>query len=461
MLPISISMAAPSPLLEEIRIISILTRLANLVRDHPIFEAHIHTLLDLHKLLAPIGDASYTRRGPVARCYPGTRLKVIAKIENWIKDGGHRPILWLNGPAGSGKSAISQTIAERYEPRIAASFFFLRGAGLRSQIQQLIPTLAHQASAYSSAASEFITEALKLDPDLCRGKSFRHQWQKLLITPIGVTRRCWIEKPIVVIDALDECNDKQSMSTFIEAITTICNKPGFWLPFRLILTSRVEEHIQEQFNNPVTQSVINYLSLQKFDATEDIKLYLGTQLSEIYAIKKHLMMDVLLPWPSSSDLQQLSKNAAGSFIIASTLVGFIQREKGTPQNKLKVALNMTDGLDPVYNQVITEALEANKALNQKELQILELVLAVIIILEKPFSIAALGKLVNLEASSIAYALLGLQAILLIPENDYDEPVELFHTSLRDYLCIKERSRELCINLQQSHATLAIECLKLV
>ncbi|TFK35008.1 hypothetical protein BDQ12DRAFT_579518, partial [Crucibulum laeve] len=395
----------------------------------------------LHKSLKPVSGASYTRPEPVARCHPGTRLKVFAEIEKWITDDGDRPILWLNGPAGSGKSAISQTVAERYAPRIAASFFFLRGAGLRSQIQQLIPTLAYQASVYSPASRKSIIKALKKDPDLCHGQSFQHQLQKLLITPIRVTRSRWIKrpKPLVVIDALDECNDKQSMSTFIEAITTICSNPGFRLPFRLILTSRVEEHIQEQFNNPITQSIINHLSLQKFDATNDIKLYLETQLSAVYTIKKHLMVDVLHPWPSFSDLQQLSKNVAGSFIIASTLVEFIKTEKDTPQRKLEIALNMTNGLDPVYKQVITDTLKENKALQQKELQILELVLAVIVILAEPLSIAALGKLLNVKASSIAYVLLGLQAILLIPENDHDEPVKLFHTSLRDYLCAKERS----------------------
>ncbi|TFK43023.1 hypothetical protein BDQ12DRAFT_576632, partial [Crucibulum laeve] len=88
-------------------------------------------------------------------------------------------------------------------------------------------------------------------------------------------------------------------------------------------------------------------------------------------------------------------------------------------------------------------------------------LAVVVILEGPLSIVAVGKLLNLKCSSIVYVLLGLQAILLIPENDHDEPVQLFHTSLRGYLCTKERSREICINLQQTHATLAIKCLQVV
>ncbi|TFK37945.1 hypothetical protein BDQ12DRAFT_606835, partial [Crucibulum laeve] len=118
------------------------------------------------------------------RCHPGTRLEVIAEIKKWIKNGGDRPILWLNGPAGSGKSAVSQTIAELYTSHIAASFFFLRGTEQRSRIQYLIPTLAHQASLYSPTARESIIEVLRKEPNLCHEQSFHHQLQKLLIISI-------------------------------------------------------------------------------------------------------------------------------------------------------------------------------------------------------------------------------------------------------------------------------------
>jgi hypothetical protein len=102
---------------------------------------------DLHQLLAPAGDAAYTSRAPVAACLQGTREDVISDIVRCVK-GDDRPICWLSGSAGSGKSAISQTIAKRYDDkgRLLASFFFLRGAGDRSVIAHLIPTLAYQVS---------------------------------------------------------------------------------------------------------------------------------------------------------------------------------------------------------------------------------------------------------------------------------------------------------------------------
>jgi hypothetical protein len=102
-------------------------------------------------LLRPVSNATHTRAGHVPRCDPETRLEVIAEIREWLDghDNDKRAVVcWLNGPAGYGKSALAQTIAECYaaEGRLLGSFFFLRGAGERSHISRLIPTLAHQIS---------------------------------------------------------------------------------------------------------------------------------------------------------------------------------------------------------------------------------------------------------------------------------------------------------------------------
>ncbi|TFK32006.1 hypothetical protein BDQ12DRAFT_617857, partial [Crucibulum laeve] len=410
--------------------------MAHPVREHLHYILYSFHLVDLYHLLSPVGDASHTRSthsGPVARCHPDTRLEVIAKIEKWIEDSDNSPILWLNGPAGSGKSAISQTIAERCAAngKIIASFFFFRGAGRRSTIHHLIPTLAHQISTLNTDAKHILINTMSNEPNLHHEKSLHYQLNELLINPIWSTGLD-LSKVIIIIDALDECDDKELISEFIETIVDICNTPNFQLPFRLFLTSRVEEHIQEQFYKSTTQSVIKYLSLQNHDSTKDIEMYLENRLYLLYKSKPKMMYGISWPWPSKWHLEKLSRNAAGSFIIASTLVKFIEKERGHPNDNLQKALLMTDGLDPVYHQVITTALQENKKLPDKHLHILNRVLAVVGVAQQPLSITAMSVLLEKEAHHIVYMLLGLQAILLIPEKD-NEPVKVFHTSLRDYL----------------------------
>jgi adenylylsulfate kinase-like enzyme len=47
------------------------------------------------------------------QCLPGTRTAILFQITEWINDSGNaaQHVLWLSGPAGTGKSAIAHTIA--------------------------------------------------------------------------------------------------------------------------------------------------------------------------------------------------------------------------------------------------------------------------------------------------------------------------------------------------------------
>ena len=202
-------------------------------------------------MLRPVIDATHTRGGHVARCDPETRLEVIAEIKQWLNGSDKRAICWLSGPAGYGKSAVAQTIAERYaaKGRLLGCFFFLRGAGERSHISRLIPTLAHQISLSVPAVKPLLKKVLRDEPAMLGPSvSLAHQFQKLIIEPIHSTTSKLFsishlaKQKIFVIDALDECNDKAEMAAFIDVLLNAF--PGrSYLPFRMLLTSRVEEHI--------------------------------------------------------------------------------------------------------------------------------------------------------------------------------------------------------------------------
>lgn len=82
------------------------------------------------------------------KCHPRTHIAVLDKIRTWYKDEhpASPHIMWLYGPAGAGKSAITQTMAEEcYEfHTLAASFFFSRIAPNHNDATRLIATIAYQ-----------------------------------------------------------------------------------------------------------------------------------------------------------------------------------------------------------------------------------------------------------------------------------------------------------------------------
>ncbi|KAF8347420.1 hypothetical protein F5887DRAFT_1131099 [Amanita rubescens] len=105
-------------------------------------------------------------RYPPPLCHPRTREKVLKIISDWIDDSYPRQrIMWLNGPAGAGKSAIAQTIAERYnDNRLAASFFFLRNTPDRGVADRLFLTLAWQLARSIPETRPYIESALQMEP---------------------------------------------------------------------------------------------------------------------------------------------------------------------------------------------------------------------------------------------------------------------------------------------------------
>jgi hypothetical protein len=412
-------------------------------------EAQRFDPLDLRTLLDPVPDASYSRSGRVARCMKDTRQPVIAEIMQWVNGASDRPICWLNGPAGSGKSAIAQTVAElcSRHNRLGASFFFLRGTGRRSDFTRFLPTLAYQLASVLPSAEAHIRNVLQSDLFIGH-RSLAYQFQKLMIDSAPNLALPFI----IVIDALDECNDKESITHIIQVLLTHAYR-GHHVPFRFLLTSRVEEHIRSELEvsvgqpHPTTYS----LALQNFPAGADIRTFFRSRFSDIYRQKCRLMPDVRPPWPSKEVLEQLVRNSSGSFIFASTLVDFVNDGTDLPHLKLQMALGTHTGLDPLYAQVLSAAERGRH---------FERVIGTVMLLTKPLSINELGGLLQVETGHVLHALLGIQSVLIVPERN-DQPYQLVHTSLRDFLNTPSRSREWYIHSPACHLHIAIDCLKAI
>ncbi|KIJ94675.1 hypothetical protein K443DRAFT_683576 [Laccaria amethystina LaAM-08-1] len=426
-------------------------------RDVIVYGSRSSAPAALHDLLSPVSNATHTRAGHVARCDPGTRLEVITQIEQRLNGSDRRAaICWLSGPAGYGKSAVAQTIAERYaaKGRLLGCFFFLRGAGERSHISRLIPTLAHQVSLSVPAVKPLLEKALRDEPAMLGPSvSLAHQFQKLIIEPIhSTTSKVLVfshlaKQKIFVIDALDECDDKAEMAAFIDVLLNAFPERSY-LPFRVLLTSRVEEHIRKKFVHAEAR-FLYHLDLGNFDARSDIQVYFTREFARIFDENCQMMQRIPKPWPSAKDLSELLDKAGRSFAFAMTLIQFVGGGS-MPHEALQQLLELgADGLDPIYKHVLSSA-SGTTALYQ--------ILGTIMILEDNKSISFLSSLLNLQHDKVIYELLGVQSIIKIPGDD-NEPIMLYHTSLRDFLTLKSRSEQYFIDPPLQHLHLAIHCLK--
>jgi len=123
-------------------------------------------------------------RKAAAPCLPGTRGVLLDRIYEWGDSHDDRAVFWLHGPAGSGKTSIATTVAEKYakENRLVGSFFFSRDHADCRSVDGVIATIAYQ---YSTSHPVIKTRVQKVlgDPSIIE-KLPKVQFEKLIIDPV-------------------------------------------------------------------------------------------------------------------------------------------------------------------------------------------------------------------------------------------------------------------------------------
>ncbi|KAJ3511724.1 hypothetical protein NMY22_g15564 [Coprinellus aureogranulatus] len=393
---------------------------------------------DLFSLLNPITDASHTRNRqispPNSACLEGTRKNVIKKIRSWA-DGtllfSNPHIMWIYGYAGCGKSAIAQDIAEYFarEGRLAGSFFFFRGSGDRSRIKRFARTVASQIHLAIPSSGPVLESVVKKNPDLLdtTKTSLSAQFQHLVYDIVKAIKATLRHGPlIIVLDALDECEDHDEISAFIEAmIKFFDSKPR--TPLRFLVTSRVENHIHKRLHS---SKQVKLLNLVKHTTDAEI----AAALDAAIAIEKRgLVLACDDSWPSVEDRKKLVQHIGKSFIFMTTLVKLLfdpsTQDGRTPMERLPQVLSTRPDFDDLYKSILKTG---------QGLPHFHDVITTIALAFEPLSIAQISDILDVKAASVANVLLNLHAIMHVPGDDRT-PVTLCHTSLRDFLTSEKRS----------------------
>ncbi|TDL20397.1 hypothetical protein BD410DRAFT_804966 [Rickenella mellea] len=426
------------------------------IRQQPSQAIHAATMqYDPLSLLreSAVLEARYDHRASSEGCLKGTREAVISNILGWTKDINGHPICWLSGPAGSGKSAIAQEVAAQLDNKrqLLASFFFRRGEENRSNSSRLISTLAFQLSV-SMPGTKALIQNIHSDYPLASliNQPLRFQFEKLLVPLLCAkphwTQRIQIHKPlkVIIIDALDECDDKQSIEDFVEALCPIIQNGQY--PFRFFFTSRVEEHVRKSF--ALYSTTIQHLSLEDFDAHIDIHALFQVAFRSILDQNSQKLDEISkYGWPSDSDLEALVKQSSGLFIFASTLIKHVKTAR-QPHIELQKLLKMHHGIDPLYTQVLSAA-SHGEHFNE--------VFGTVILLQRAISIIELAQLLQLSIDIVLDELFSVQSIIKVPANN-QEPFHLMHQSLRDFSMTKQRSGYFFIDPPTRHAYITAGCL---
>ncbi|KAF6755311.1 hypothetical protein DFP72DRAFT_1121748 [Ephemerocybe angulata] len=317
-------------------------------------ESYLAALAFLSKHMAAGAIHDSKERCDAPKCMPETRVAVQDEILGWITDG-HKDtepsrILWVTGPAGTGKTAILGTIAERCKAKgmLGATFFFssFSGSLARRSKTHLVSTLAYQLLQHAGLpqVGQFHTrmsQAIRRDPAILQ-KRLQTQLEELILLPFRHEVPTGTDPPrtdqmAIIIDGLDECNyvedESESLSSggnrthrtkgdeqreILSAIIHAANDPAF--PFVIIIASRPELAIREFFSTGLARDATRELFLDnKYDPSADIRLFYESKFSSI-----RRRFNLPPNWPSIEDVLQLVANASGQFIYAATVIRFVE-----------------------------------------------------------------------------------------------------------------------------------------
>jgi len=252
------------------------------------------------------GHISGNRQG----CVKGTRGCVLQRLEDWLHNEPDEPILWLHGDAGTGKSAIAQTFAEVCfaDGILGASFFCSRESHGRNNTRYILPTLAFQLAHRYPRFREELLKLLRSNPGVGL-ESLNSQMDKLIVGPFEATQI----QPLVIIDALDECNSRGGHSTrrFLSSLFKHVNG----IPnVKFFITGRPEDAI---FTLGRGENVVRLQDVERSSVDADIKLCLRAWLRD-YG-RRATRYNLPENWPRLDWIDELCSLAGGSFVDAARL----------------------------------------------------------------------------------------------------------------------------------------------
>jgi hypothetical protein len=398
-------------------------------------------------------------------CLEGTRGTVLDEIERWISDFDKPSVYWLSGLAGTGKSAIAQTIADRTseEGKLGASFFCSRDFEDRSNLHLIFPTLAVQlARRYTKFRSIFVPLA-RSDPKIAY-ESLYNQMNKLIVQPLKESAI----STAIIIDALDECKDEEPASAILSVLGQFVSQ----IPkLKIFVTGRPEPRIREGFRLPLLAQVTDVFVLHEVEqdlVSGDIRLFFEHKFAELASRRRGLDC-----WPTDGQLDLLCDRAAGLFVYAVATIRFIDHRNNSPKKQLdrllqspeisvfegktKVTVNTT--LDSLYTSILQGAFGDDDPEDDPKVRS---VLGAVTLATNPLSPSTIATFLGFDVEEV-FPLLSSVHSLLILQEDVDHPVRPFHKSFPDFIvdparCTSPRFR---VSLPDQHTELLVGCLELM
>lgn len=425
-------------------------------------------------------------RDPPPRCHPGTRGNIIYRVQNWLNDRGSKQrVLFLRGPAGVGKSAIAQSLADHAitdRQLSGATLFFDQSPILPedsrppdNESSRLWTTVSYRLATKEPSYRSVVLRKISGDPKLVE-QSMTEQFRSLIAGPIGQDRLLDTSPHFIpiFIDGLDQSYDfitqQQVLQLIFYFVGEYPNAPLVW-----IITSRPDSRLLRLFdhydhlNNLMNTSI---LEIDSEDARKDVRLFFQSRFTDI---QRHYQIKKPVPWPGKKERVQFYAATSGLFIFAYAILCFIEdRDLADPVSQSNIVLSTIspsspDHLPPLLEQSVDPLRPVHamytqilRKVPQKHYRTARRILG-FFLLPNGFGCWArdsttfwdLCNILNID-EHVAYACLSkLSSVFYVPkcEDATHLPARFLHSSFANYLINRHASGEFWIDMREVTADL--------
>ncbi|PVF92292.1 hypothetical protein CPB86DRAFT_819763, partial [Serendipita vermifera] len=272
-------------------------------------------------------------------CLPGTRIQVLNDIEAWANNPHSDQVLWLTDVAGAGKSTIARHLAEQWKKteQLGGFFFFNKNVADATNIRLFSSTIAAQLAHHPKHRAQLQSSIVDGVKELGPTPSFKDRLIKLVIEPSKGLEL------ILIVDALDECNEYDRKTLLDSILSSIFQSPDL----KLLITSRPEPDIDQWLHK--YRSHTNSLHHAELDSNKaDIEKFVTHQMKGLVSAGR---LD-------SKNVGHLCKRVNCLFILASTACRAICNHPD-PAMLLKKLLdtrsNTLTNINTLYHKILEDA----------------------------------------------------------------------------------------------------------
>jgi hypothetical protein len=386
---------------------------------------------EVHAKLLPLTSASYNSKDARPGCLENTRVALQQHLSDWANDDAPKlTTLWLNGMAGTGKSAISTTFAHIMadEGLLGATFFVDRQVAERTDIHRIVQSLAYDLAEGDHNRLSALWSALCAKPTI-KDMPLREQVQALIRRPLDST---YSETLVIVIDGLDECVPSDGallLSTLVEGLA------GF--PIKLLISSRNNQDIASRFAViPHTAILLQEQPLEEVE--NDVRLYWE------HSLDKMCPPGGDTDWRHAVSLDRLAELTGHLFIYATTILKIIKNVK---HSRIEELTNLVGEANPspeaakrsllndLYFRILSQAVsDHDDTVNPKSVRRMREILQVVIFARHPLTRCALSQLLDMKTDELDAHLATLVSVLIVPDTtSADDVIRPLHQSFPDFV----------------------------